>query len=220
MSVIQTKMKTRRRLLMGIAVASALALGGFALSRPGHAAQAMHAQGDMVVPAASGQAAFGMIQQVVDILQSDPHTDWSNVNIDALRAHLIDMNDVMMKSVVLRKNVPGGLQMTITGRGRTQQAIRRMVPMHTVMLDAMPQWNARTTLLPEGARLTVTARNPKDLHTVQMIRGLGFAGLLAEGHHHRLHHMEMARGLPMTMPMPYKTGKAPAPHQHNMPKKP
>ena len=41
-----------------------------------------------------GQDAFGAIQEIVQILQSDPKTDWSKVNIDALRQHLIDMRDI------------------------------------------------------------------------------------------------------------------------------
>src|SRR6516225_4871594 len=42
-------------------------------------------------PILPGQDAFGAIQEIVQILQSDPTTDWSKVNISALRQHLIDM---------------------------------------------------------------------------------------------------------------------------------
>ena len=45
-------------------------------------------------PTMPGQDAFGAIQEIVQILQSDPKTDWSKVNIEALRQHLIDMNEV------------------------------------------------------------------------------------------------------------------------------
>ncbi|MGA7666054.1 MAG: hypothetical protein WBW13_14615, partial [Pseudolabrys sp.] len=45
-------------------------------------------------PTLPGQDAFGTIQEIVQTLQSDPKTDWSKVNIDALRQHLIDMNEV------------------------------------------------------------------------------------------------------------------------------
>jgi hypothetical protein len=45
-------------------------------------------------PTLAGQDAFGAIQEIVQILQSDPKTDWSKVNISALRQHLIDMNEV------------------------------------------------------------------------------------------------------------------------------
>src|SRR6516165_7172350 len=42
-------------------------------------------------PVLAGQDAFGAIQEVVQILEADPTTDWSKVNIDALRQHLVDM---------------------------------------------------------------------------------------------------------------------------------
>ncbi len=39
----------------------------------------------------TGQDAFGAIQEIVQALQSDPKTEWSKVNIEALRQHLIDI---------------------------------------------------------------------------------------------------------------------------------
>src|SRR3569623_174899 len=44
-------------------------------------------------PAEPGQAAFGAIQEIVRMLQSDQMTNWSKVDIDALRQHLIDMDE-------------------------------------------------------------------------------------------------------------------------------
>ena len=38
-------------------------------------------------PTMPGQAAFGTIQEVVQILEADPTTDWAKVNIAALRQH-------------------------------------------------------------------------------------------------------------------------------------
>ena len=48
----------------------------------------------------AGQDAFAAIQEVVEILTADPKTDWSKVNIDALRQHLIDMNNVTLNAKV------------------------------------------------------------------------------------------------------------------------
>jgi hypothetical protein len=50
-------------------------------------------------PTMPGQDAFGAIQEIVRILEADAKTDWSKVNIAALRAHLIDMNEVTLKAV-------------------------------------------------------------------------------------------------------------------------
>ena len=42
----------------------------------------------------SGQSAFELISQIVDRLEADPNTDWETINIEALRQHLVDMNQV------------------------------------------------------------------------------------------------------------------------------
>src|SRR5262245_55600128 len=85
-------------------------------------------------PAASstlaGQAAFATIREVVRILEADPKTDWSKVNIEVLRQHLIDMDEVTMRSVVDQRDIPGGFDADVTGSGRAIDAIRRMTKNH------------------------------------------------------------------------------------------
>ena len=145
-------------------------------------------------PALPGHDAFGAIADVVRLLEADPGTDWSRVDLEQLRQHLIDMNEVVLRSAVKASPVPGGLAMEITGPARTEQAIRAMVAPHAEELDRMPEWAARTEPIAGGLRLTVTARTPEDAKTVARIRGLGFAGLLVQGGHHGPHHLAMARG--------------------------
>ena len=48
------------------------------------------------LPTQPGQGAFGAVQEIVGMLEADPTTDWSKVNLDALREHLIDMNEVAL----------------------------------------------------------------------------------------------------------------------------
>lgn len=144
-------------------------------------------------PTMSGQDAFGAIAEV-RILEADPATDWSRVDLERLRQHLIDMNQVVLRSAVRQAPVPGGLVMDVTGAGRTEQAIRAMVVPHASELDRMPGWAARAATIPGGVRLTVTARRPDDTNLVSRIRGLGFAGLITQGAHHQRHHLAMARG--------------------------
>jgi hypothetical protein len=145
-------------------------------------------------PTLPGQDAFGAIAEVVRLLEADPTTDWSRVDLERLRQHLIDMNEVVLRSEVKSSSVPGGLAMEITGAARTEQAVRAMVAPHAVELDRMPEWAARTEPIPGGLRLTVTARPPEDTKAVARIRGLGFIGLLAQGGHHGPHHLAMAKG--------------------------
>jgi len=145
-------------------------------------------------PRMPGQDAFGAIAEVVQILDADPKTDWSKVDLERLRQHLIDMNEVVLRAQVTQTPVPGGLVMDITGTGRTEQAIRAMVVPHAAELDRMPSYAAKTELIPGGVRLTVTAKTADDAKTVARLRGLGFIGLLAEGGHHGPHHLAMAKG--------------------------
>jgi len=146
------------------------------------------------VPVLPGQDAFGAIQEIVRILEADPATDWTKVNLERLRQHLIDMNEVTLHAVVKAEPVPGGLRIDITGTGRTEQAIRAMVGPHTDELSQMPEWSAKAEMIPGGLRLTVVTKNPADAKTTARIRGLGFIGLLVQGAHHQPHHLAMAKG--------------------------
>jgi hypothetical protein len=75
-------------------------------------------------PTMSGQDAFGTIQEVVQILETDPTTDWSKVNIAALREHLIDMNEVTLRAVASERALDNGVEIAVTGEGRTVEAIK------------------------------------------------------------------------------------------------
>ena len=66
-----------------------------------------------------------------------PATDWSKVNISALREHLIDMDEVTMRARRERAALDNGLEITVTGQGRTLGAIKRMVPAHAHELAAL-----------------------------------------------------------------------------------
>ena len=147
-----------------------------------------------MVPTEPGQGAFGALQQIVQILEADPHTDWSKVNLDALRAHLIDMDRVTLDAHAVVRHIPGGNRITVTGTGRTLVAIQRLLPEEAMHLNGMRGWRLAATRIRDGVILTVTTRDPKQ---VAMIRGLGFAGILASGDFHPRHHLEIARGEPM-----------------------
>jgi hypothetical protein len=166
--------------------------GSDAHARHMQAMQGMHRMAGGA-PTMPGQDAFGAIAEVVRILEADPATDWSKVDIERLRQHLIDMNEVVLRSAVAQTPVAGGVALDVTGTGRTEQAIRAMVVAHAVELDRMPEWSARTEPIAGGVRLTVVAKRD-DPKVVVRIRGLGFAGLITEGAHHQPHHLAMARG--------------------------
>src|SRR4051812_37279922 len=138
----------------------------------GHAHGVMHQPPAVPAPGATptmpGQDAFGAIQEIVRILEADSSTDWSKVNLAALREHLIDINEVTLKAAAAQHPVEGGLEVAVTGSGRTLEAIRRMVPAHARELDGLHGWRAKAEPLEDGVRLTVTSADPKE---VAHIRG-------------------------------------------------
>jgi hypothetical protein len=142
-------------------------------------------------PTLPGQDPFGAVQEIVRILEADPKTDWSKVNLEALRQHLIDMNEVTLKADAAPRQIDGGLEIAVTGTGRTLDAIQRMIPAHAQDINGLHGWNVKAATLPNGEKLTVTSSDPQE---VAHIRGLGFIGIMVSGMHHQPHHLMMAKG--------------------------
>ena len=156
-----------------------------------HTDHARHIHGgDAAVPTMPGQDAFGTIQEIVRLLEADPATDWSKVNITALREHLIDMHEVTMRARASERTLDNGVEIAVTGEGRTLAAVKRMVPAHAHEL-AVLGWSAKTLDLPNGVKLVVTAGDPRQ---VVKIKALGHMGIMVQGGHHQMHHLMMAKG--------------------------
>lgn len=186
-----------RSSLLVLACAAALTAGAAPL-----AAQALahtHGAADTRVPTEGGQAAFAAIAEVVRLLEADPSTDWSKVNLERLRQHLRDMDLVTLRSTVTATPVDGGAAFVVRGSGETIGAIKRMTGAHVAMVEMMGGPRIVRTELPDGVRLVVTAR-ASDARAgdasaaAARIRGLGFIGLMASGDHHSMHHLMLARG--------------------------
>lgn len=152
----------------------------------------MHGQqsGAFNVPTMPGQDAFGTIQEVVQLLQADRTTDWSKVNIGTLRQHLIDMNEVTLHAAAAERLLDNGIEIAVTGEGRTLEAIKRMVPAHISELREIG-WIAKSEDLANGVKLTVTASEAQPL---AKLKALGFMGIMVQGGHHQPHHLMMAKG--------------------------
>jgi hypothetical protein len=83
-----------------------------------------------------------------------------------------------------------GIEIAVTGEGRTLAAIKRMVPAHVHELAEIG-WNAKTEDLPNGVKLTVLA---SDTAPLSKLKALGFMGIMVQGAHHQPHHLMMAKG--------------------------
>jgi hypothetical protein len=187
-----------KRLFIIPLVVLAVGTGAYFLGdRAGNAQDASHSDHTQHVanpvttmPTMPGQEVFGAIQEIVKILEADPATDWSKVDIAALHRHLIDMDEVTMRAKATARPLSNGAEFTVTGTGRTVEAIKRMVPAHTREIVALG-WRAETETLADGVKLTVTAADPAQ---AVKIKALGFMGLMVQGGHHQPHHLMMAKG--------------------------
>ena len=144
-----------------------------------------------IVPTEPGQGAFGAIAEAVSILMADPSTDWSKVDIGALRAHLVDMDNVMLRARATSEPIEGGLRFDITGDGAVRDSIQRMVSAHSAMMDGFEGWRFESNDIDGGASLAVHAPSAD----AAKLKGLGFFGILTLGMHHQKHHLMIARGV-------------------------
>lgn len=180
---------------------------GQTLQRPGTHAQPAAAQHDLhgasaghskgmthdAGPAADvregGQSAFAAIQEIVAKLMADPGTDWQKVNIEALRQHLVDMDNVTLRAHVELQKIDGGARFLVTSEVPSVTAsIRAMVPAHVAAMNGVMGWQMSGEDITGGAALTIKGTD------IARIRALGFIGVMSVGMHHQAHHLALASG--------------------------
>ena len=160
-------------------------------SHAGHQSRPENLQTPLSEP---GQGAFAALAEVISTLAADSSTDWAEVDIDALREHLVSMDRLVLNARVETTTLNNGYRYRVTGTDRTRQAIREMVPAHAKVLAVAQPWRVVAERTDEGATLTVRS---EDAAEQQRIGALGFFGLMATGDHHRAHHWAIANGRPM-----------------------
>jgi hypothetical protein len=157
------------------------------MNHAGHEGPAMG-----VMPTEPGQSAFAAIAEIVGILRADPETDWSKVDIDRLREHLVDMDELTLNAHVETSSDDRRVTFHVSGEGRTRRAIQDMVPAHASFLASDMAMQAHAEVTDDGAILVLTADNADQL---RQYKALGFFGVMALGAHHQAHHMVLARGI-------------------------
>jgi len=151
----------------------------------------MMATGMQMNPATeAGQSAFAAIEEIVLALVADPNTDWSKVNIPALREHLVDMELVFTDAEVQTTEVENGFQFAVTGTGKTIGSIQRMAIAHSGVMNGTGDWTFSPEKTEPGVVLTVTTT----ADDMDKLRAIGFFGIMAMGMHHQDHHWMMATG--------------------------
>lgn len=177
-------------LLLALSVS---AISGFALatSMNNHDTHQGHGNTTGSFPVETGQSAFAAIAEIVSILDKNPETNWSKVNIATLREHLVDMNALTLGANVEAIKAENRIEFIVSGQGNVLRAAQNMVPAHARELNKMEEWNAVGEVTSNGARLTIET---PDRETLAKVKALGFFGLMATGAHHQPHHLGMATG--------------------------
>lgn len=183
-----------RKLLPSLAVLFAISVasfaGGYAFAQRGDHGE--HSHFGKLVPKEAGQSGFAAIAEIVQILSDDPDTDWSKVNINGLREHLVDMSALTLGAEVKIEVVDDQVRFIASGEDtKTIKALQNMVPAHSKELDKMPEWSALGTATELGAVLAI---EPVEKISLPKIQALGFFGLMTTGAHHQPHHLGMASG--------------------------
>ena len=137
-----------------------------------------------------GQSAFAAIEEIVLALVADPNTNWTKLNIPALREHLVDMELVFTDAEVQTTEVENGFQFAVTGTGKTIGSIQRMALAHSGIMNGTGDWTFSPEKSETGVVLTVTTT----ADDMDKLRAIGFFGIMAMGMHHQDHHWMMAAG--------------------------
>jgi len=145
------------------------------------------------LPTEAGNDAFGTIQEIVAILEQDPNTDWSKVNLEALRLHLADMQDMTQNiDVLFQQPIEGGMMAIVKPTSeRASKALQTVFNAHPMVLKSESGWDMAVEYQDGQFAVRTTSANAAE---VDKIRGLGYIGWMAMGNHHQPHHLAMARG--------------------------
>jgi len=142
----------------------------------------------------AGNYAFWTIQEAIEKLDADPDTDWSKVNLEALRQHLVDMQNFTLNVNVLSQHpISNGMQAVIHPVNKDAAAsLQRVLAAHPAQLRQETGWEMTVSKQKGNYVISVVTKDPAQ---VARINGLGYIGVMAVGAHHQVHHWAMAKGL-------------------------
>jgi hypothetical protein len=143
------------------------------------------------VPEEGGQSAFAAIQEIVVLLEANPKTDWTKVNIEGLRQHLIDMNNVTLEAAAVATQTGSSVTFDVSGEGPLVASIQRMVIAHVKAMNGIDGWKFAAAETAKGVTIKVT---PPNVASMTKLQALGFIGMLTRGMHHQEHHWMIATG--------------------------
>ncbi len=184
--------------IMSVIAIAMLAAGSFkllsdkhSLGSSDHALSNHHAS----VLKEGGQSTFAAIIEVVSVFEADNKTDWEQVDIDGLRSHLLDMNDLVINTdAVTQVEGEDQIRYDIIANGGNDSlgAIHRMVQAHSRFIEQSRGWKINPVINDKGATVTITVDSHSDL---VRLKALGFYGFMSLDSHHQAHHYQIAMGV-------------------------
>ena len=204
-------MKINKKITYSVIAIAAIAISSTAISKMHHGAMnnmpmmnhnAMnnmpmmnHRQATQVnraVLTESGTDPFATMQEAIAALEANPNTNWERVNIEALRSHLVEMQDMTINVEVVQHSIKGGFRAIVTPTtDRATRSLTKVLSAHPTQMKAETGWDMQVKNNNGVFTLTVTTERAED---VAKIRGLGYIGIMAYGNHHQPHHWAMASG--------------------------
>lgn len=173
-----------------------LMVGGL-VALPVHAQEMNHEHHSAEAPGLSepGQPIFGVVQEVIRRLEADSTTNWEDVDLEALRQHLIDMHQVALHvEVVYQYPIEGGIHIRVRPTTAAAAAsLDRVLRAHPTPLKHETGWTMAVTRGDGYRDLRITTSEAAE---VAKVRALGYIGILAHGGHHQQHHWMIATGQP------------------------
>ncbi len=141
----------------------------------------------------AGNAIFGTIQETIKMLDADPNTDWTKVDLEGLRQHLVDMeNFTSGVDVLSQKKIEKGAEIVIRAKSEeAHHSLERALKAHPSMMESETGWTMGVKQNKERFTLTIETQKPDE---VARLRALGYIGVMALGDHHQVHHWMMASG--------------------------
>ena len=140
----------------------------------------------------AGTDPFAVIQEVIALLEANPDTDWSVINIEALRSHLVEMQDMTLNVTVEQQPINLGFMAVITPTtNRALDSLIQVLAAHPSQMKIETGWDM--TVANNNGIFTITVTTDQ-LFDVDKIRGLGYIGIIAYGNHHQPHHWAMVSG--------------------------
>lgn len=141
-----------------------------------------------------GQSTFAALIEVISVFEADDKTDWNTVDIDGLRSHLLDMNDLVINTNAVTQVLEGNkIRYDIVANGGNDSlgAIHRMVQAHSRFIEQSRGWKITPAANDNGATVTITADSTADMIR---LKALGFYGFMSLDSHHQAHHYQIATG--------------------------